>query len=252
MDVPGQEPEVLHLSDTHMGCLEFKEDQFKAVPEWVMADPNRYVIITGDLINNGLKNSVSDVYEEIIPPGKQPDKAAELLAPMASRIVAMTSGNHEHRTKKDADIDPTDIIALKILEKTGIKVPVLHDGGFVQVRWGERPNGKPWSEEIYATHGSGRGDAKAMLERIGRMVVARVNIAGHKHQELSFTDSILTLDRRNQKEVFFKRLFMCAPGFMGWGRYAKRALYKPTATGAPTLTFTSDNRIYASIGGKVC
>lgn len=252
MDSPYDEIEWLLITDLHVGDAAFDEKGFLEARKWVLEAPNRYVVCTGDLCNNGLKNSVSDVYSEVIQPGRQPEYVASLLAPIADRIVAITSGNHERRTKKDSDVDPTETIVDKLCVKTGVKVPIIVDGGYIRVRWGARKNQKPWSEAVYITHGAGKGTPYSMLQRLGQMCYARVYITGHKHQEVAFSDKLLLPDNRNCKEVFANRLFICAPGFLSWGGYAKRELYKPTRTGAPTVTFTSDNKIYTSIGGKVC
>src|SRR5690606_39788064 len=56
--------DLVVLSDMHVGDPLFDEQLFFRVRDWVLAEPNRYVICNGDLMNTATKDSVSDVYRE--------------------------------------------------------------------------------------------------------------------------------------------------------------------------------------------
>ena len=77
-------------------------------------DPNGYVILNGDLINNAIKTSVSDTYMETMSPEKQIDTLVELFTPIKDRILSIVTSNHEERTWRLVGLDPTRNFAYKL------------------------------------------------------------------------------------------------------------------------------------------
>jgi Archaeal DNA polymerase II, small subunit/DNA polymerase delta, subunit B len=63
--------DLVVLSDMHVGDPLFDEQLFFRVRDWVLAEPYRYVICNGDLMNTATKDSVSDVYRETLNPADQ-------------------------------------------------------------------------------------------------------------------------------------------------------------------------------------
>lgn len=108
--------EILPLSDLHIGDPAFNEPALKNYLKYVQLEPNRYILLNGDILNNATKASVSDIYAETMPPRRQIEHAAELLAPVADRILGIVSGNHERRTDKESGISPVEILAEKLGE----------------------------------------------------------------------------------------------------------------------------------------
>ena len=106
--------EILPLSDLHIGDPGFNEPALKNYLRYVQAEQNRYILLNGDVINNATKGSVSDIYAETMPPRRQIEHAADLLAPVADRVLGIVSGNHERRTDKESGISPVEILAEKL------------------------------------------------------------------------------------------------------------------------------------------
>ena len=63
--------EVLPLSDLHVGDASFDRECFLRYIRYVEAEPNRYILLNGDILNNATKSSVSDIYEETMNPRDQ-------------------------------------------------------------------------------------------------------------------------------------------------------------------------------------
>lgn len=63
--------ELYPISDLHIGDPTFKEKEFGQFLSYIEKTENAYVICIGDLINNAIKSSISNVYEETMPPSKQ-------------------------------------------------------------------------------------------------------------------------------------------------------------------------------------
>ena len=87
------------------------EQEWIAFCRQIASDQNAYIILGGDLMNNATRSSVSNVFEERIRPRDQKKQLVTLLEPVRDRILCMVSGNHERRSGKDADDDPTYDIA---------------------------------------------------------------------------------------------------------------------------------------------
>ena len=66
-------------------------------------DENAYLILTGDMMNNATKSSVSDIYSEVCSPSEQ--KMHDPAVSVKDRILCVM-GNHENRSKKEVDLDP--------------------------------------------------------------------------------------------------------------------------------------------------
>ena len=87
------------LGDVHLGSKECNIDLLKKWVSTVENDPYGYAVLIGDIMNMGLRNSKSNVYEEVLPPIKQKELCFELLNPIAHKIIGGCSGNHEYRCK---------------------------------------------------------------------------------------------------------------------------------------------------------
>ena len=87
----GPEIEIHPLADLHVGSREYSEKAFVAWRDMILSEPNRYVVVCGDITDNGVKSSVTSVYEAVMQPREQRIHAAELLAPLKDRILCATS-----------------------------------------------------------------------------------------------------------------------------------------------------------------
>ena len=98
--LPGRTVKVWAVADVHIGAKECDMDGFKAFLRKMQDEPDSYLVIVGDVLNNGIKDSMTNVYEETMPPHTQVDVATELLKPIADKILGCVGGNHERRTTK--------------------------------------------------------------------------------------------------------------------------------------------------------
>lgn len=59
---------IYPLGDLHIGSQDFSMTYWKKWIETVQADPNGKVVIIGDLVDNGLKNSKTLPYDAVMRP----------------------------------------------------------------------------------------------------------------------------------------------------------------------------------------
>ena len=62
---------VYPIGDVHIGSAEFNEKLFRKWVQMVEDDPNGAVCIIGDMMDMGLKNSKTNIYEQKLPPLEQ-------------------------------------------------------------------------------------------------------------------------------------------------------------------------------------
>ena len=56
------------IADVHLGAQEHMEREWADFCDHLLEDPSAYVILGGDLINNATRNSVSNVFDEVMRP----------------------------------------------------------------------------------------------------------------------------------------------------------------------------------------
>jgi len=101
------EIEVYVISDLHMGSAQFDEVMWQRAKEEIMSQPNRYCVFIGDMMENAVPGSKSDVFTQVATPLMQREWVAQQFTDLADRIIAVTDGNHErNRSYKLAGLYP--------------------------------------------------------------------------------------------------------------------------------------------------
>lgn len=83
------------LGDIHVGSPQYDEDATQKKLQIIKDDPNGVVTLCGDLADYGLKNSVSNVYQQKMSPEEQQKYLLKLFEPIKKKIVSAVPGNHE-------------------------------------------------------------------------------------------------------------------------------------------------------------
>lgn len=94
------------IGDTHVGSAQFNEDAVRKKIQIIKDDPCGVVSLCGDLADYGLRNSVTNVYQQTMPPKAQQEYVYELFKPISDKIVSCTGGNHEERITKEVGTCP--------------------------------------------------------------------------------------------------------------------------------------------------
>lgn len=105
--IKGRTIKVWTVADVHIGSNECQLEAFRAFLRRVMDDDDSFIVCCGDLINNCIKDSVTNVYDETMPPSAQIQLAADLLRPLAQhgKILGIFDGNHDARSAKSVKMD---------------------------------------------------------------------------------------------------------------------------------------------------
>ena len=229
-DVP--EVTVYPLADVHLGAEGAEVMAFYKLVGEIAKEPNTYVTLQGDLIDNGTRNSVTNIFRATMPPSQQKREMAKALEPIRDKILCILPGNHERRSGKDADDDPCYDIAAKL----DLEDRYREDMAFVRVALGRNRNGnqKPYSYLLACVHGAGGGALPgSTVNKADRFMSSMdgvdVFIHGHSHKPYALRGSKLVVDTSNKRVTRRPTLAMCAGSWLGYVGYPVEKMLTPTA-----------------------
>ena len=239
---------IYPISDVHLGSLEHNSKEWKKFVEKITDEPNSYIILAGDLMNNATRSSVSNIFEETLRPSEQKKRLIKYLAPIKDKIICAVSGNHERRSGKDADNDPM----YDIMCKLDLEDIYRQNLAFVKIQLGapEKLKKKQASTYTFAvTHGSGggifTGSGVNKNERFG-FVIDGLDclIVGHTHKGAVSKPSKIVIDPRNNVVTMKSFTVISSQSWMNYGGYAAQKMLLPsssaTADGAQKIVLSSN------------
>ena len=232
VDLPEKykEVKIIPLSDFHIGDSLCNIEAIKKVLEEVKDSDSTFIILNGDLINNGVKNSVSNVYDEKLTPMEQIVKLCDLLEPVKDKILVIHPGNHEARTYKEDGIDITRIVArqLKIEDRFS------DTWWYLYLTLGHGEKGRPVMYTITGVHGYGGGKKSGgkinNLVEMSDKVVADIYIMGHTHTPIMTRNTIYIPDYQHRTLVKKDKYYIMTNSFLEYGGYGEMLGFTPGTT----------------------
>lgn len=211
---------IYPIGDVHIGS---KECDIELLQEWiniVKDDPFGYAVIIGDMMNMGLKNSKSNVYEEVLNPLQQKELCYELLKPIKHKILAGCSGNHEARMVKEVGDNPLYDVFCRLQ----IEDVYRENACFIKVNLGQRKSDRQVSYGIVLTHGSTRGKDERWVYAVDN---CDLFINGHTHNADHQPLGKIRMDLHNEcvRTVSFQNVVVVP--FQQYGGYALRGKFLP-------------------------
>jgi hypothetical protein len=215
--------ELTHLTDLQYGSKGFQRDRFIKYRDWMLASPNRFAFLGGDLIDAATVLSIASPYENTGEPIDQVDGLCSLLEPLATRgrLLGYVGGNHERRTIKTFG-DCGRLIA------KNLRVPYSRGVQLIDVHFGEH---KPFKVSLW--HGVGgartKGAKAQMVHRFMQQADSHLYMVGHLH------DAIVLFDWRQIRAGNHIKLQKIA-GVMStsflkyWSSYAEVSAMSPSDT----------------------
>lgn len=226
------------FSDLHIGSKKYDKALIEERIERVKNDPNTYCIILGDIVNNSIKTSVGDVYEEPLSPMQQITTAIELFRPIKHKVLGCVCGNHERRTYKQDGIDIIHFMCMEL----GISDRYSYDAVLLFIRLGvkSRDKRRKMLYTVYMTHGDGQGGrligGKANgLQRRGKVVNADIVITGHTHTPFTFREKTYAIDAINSTVQEREQVFVNASATLKYEEYAELYGLPPSSVISPRV-----------------
>jgi UDP-2,3-diacylglucosamine pyrophosphatase LpxH len=222
--------DIFGISDLHMGHPGWNEPEFQKMSRFILAEPNRFIVLGGDLVDNQVKSSKGSPFEATMSPSKQREMAAEILHPLRDRTLVIIPGNHEESSVKDTDSNPAEMIAerLDILER------YRRDLAYLSISVGERKNHKyrPTNYCVCNMHGRGAGRLMGsglnIADASAAVMGADLFIMGHTHKSAIAPGS--RFECKHSQGVMVQRDYqvMINTAWLDYVGYAVRNMYRPT------------------------
>ena len=217
---------IYPIADAHIGSAEFDENLFKTWLNVVLSDSLGYVVMAGDMLNNGIKSSKTNVYEEVMRPRDQKEYLYESLRPIAEagKILCANGGNHCYRNVREVDNDPL----YDVMCWWRIGHLYRQDACYMKLSLGKtiKNHSKPVVYGVVTVHGATQNKHDKWAAGVDG---ADVIISGHTHTPDYKPRSKIKLDLRNDKVILAPYRQVVCPPFTKYGGYAQRAEYQPFA-----------------------
>lgn len=247
---------IYPIADVHYGALEHNADGWTAICKEILGQKNAYLILAGDLLNNATRSSISNIFEETIRPREAKKRMVEMLEPLRDRILCITTGNHERRSIKDADDDPTYDISCK-LDLEDIYRPNI---AFLNIGIGTRADTGTANQSfcIAVTHGAGGGIYTGATvnrnERFGNIIDGLdCLIVGHTHKGTITRPSKWVIDAASNQVLQRDYLVVSCVSWMEFGGYAAQKMLLPSSHSTPQklLLKRKPNRVHGKRIGVI-
>ena len=234
------------ISDVHLGAREHMEQEWANFCDHFLEDPNAYLILGGDLINNATRTSISNIFDDVMRPREQKQLMAEMLKPLSKRILCIIPGNHERRSGKDADDDPVYDIACKL----NLEDVYRENIAFLKLQIGTRKGGGRSAPTYMLTvlHGSGggiwTGAAVNRNERFSYTIDGTdAVLVGHTHKPYVAQPGKIFIDPQNNRVTIKPFKVIVATSWMNYGGYAAQKQMLPASHAPQLITLHGDKKL---------
>ena len=236
----GHDITIYPVFDVHLGSPECMEQEFIKFIDDVSKQENAYLILGGDLIDNGTKSSVTNPFRATMPPSQQKREMANILEKVHDRILCFVPGNHERRSGKDADDDPVYDIASKL----DLESLYRENIAFMKLQLGKEKakDGKARPTYMMAVnHGSGggilTGGGVNRNERFGYVLDGLdALIVGHTHKPYVTQPGKIVLNPQSNVVMIKPFKVISATSWLNYGGYAAQKMLLPSTHCLNTIT----------------
>lgn len=222
---------IIPIADVHIGDKLSNLKLLKEALQRIKDEPNTFTIINGDLCNMALKNSKSDVYSDNLSPMEQVLTATELLEGIKNKILVISTGNHEDRTKKETNIDVTRLIAKQL----GIEDRYAEAWWYLYLTFGKDIRGRAITYGITGIHGYGGGRKSGgkinRLEDMSQVVIADLYLMSHTHKPITTKNCIYIPYYQSRALSKQEMYYLMTNSFLeSDGGYAEKMGFSPSNT----------------------
>jgi len=231
-DLPLKRVRLYPIGDWHYGSPQADIPFIKQVLKRIQKEPEARWVGMGDLIENAIVGSKSDIYIQTLPPEKQVADVVKMLMPIRDKCLFMIPGNHEERTMRLVGLHPDNIIASQLM--------VRYIGYSALAMLDLRRARTPRSFLCYFHHSTGGGytaggkiNAAAKLRLI--VPTADATFSGHSH---TTSRSPVTWYDASYKHLLKKTGYDYIIGSaLGWkGSYAEEKAKRPSTVEQVVVT----------------
>lgn len=223
--------------DEHLGSRHHDVDHHKKMIEWILSNPNMYVLLMGDALETATKDSIgAGIFEQDMLVQEQLEAYVELHKDLAKegRILGIHVGNHEFRVYKHSGLNLTKLLATSLSNYSQTEIKYFDHGILHYYQVGSQ------GYTIYSCHGGagasrlpGKMNAVMHLERVAE---AEVYAMGHTHGLGHLSVKRYGVDKRTRKVIEREKHFINTGSYLSyWGSYAHMKGYSVLKKGSPVI-----------------
>jgi hypothetical protein len=239
---------IIPVADVHLGAIEHDQKAWESFLQSVLAEPNIYICLLGDLLNNSIRGAgFANPFDEVIRPMAAKKMMVEYLTPIRDRILCCCDGNHEYRTTRETD----QSLSFDIMAKLDLEDLYRENQVFMKISIGRRGKGKaeqPGTSYMFVmTHGTGGGvlpGSTANRNERSAYIYEGIDclVAAHTHRGMLTRPDKIVLDPRNNRVTLRSCLVASAESWLTYGGYAARKMLLPNEHGKPFVMTLADTR----------
>lgn len=237
---------IYPVADVHLGAAMVMETEFAEFCEKIAKEKNTYVILGGDLLDNGIKSAVgASIYRQKYFPSEAKSIMTEYLAPLAEKgkILACINGNHEFRSTKETD----DTLLYDICFRLHIEHLFRESIAFIKIQFGNTDySGKQNPTYVLTVvHGHGGGMTGAFVnkgEKFGNIDGSDALILGHSHKPFVSQPGKIKIDTHNNQVKIVPYKVICASSWLQYGGYAAQMMLQPTTHTSTKLILCGNHK----------
>ena len=206
--------EIIHITDAQAGHVAFRRGKMEEYNKWVLAEPNRFMVWGGDMIDAANAFSPGQPWENMFEAQSQIYQFCDMMAPVAHRVLGAISGNHERRGLKT--FGDLGILLGKLLQ-----IPWSTGQQFIDIYWGDW---KPFRIDLWHGKGAAITPGARMNMLYAAMMASDANLVlvGHLHDAFCKFRWLKQRDSANMKLRFVKQGGAMSSSFLEYmGTYAE-------------------------------
>ena len=241
--------ELMFLSDIHAGSAQHNASKWNKVKEYILDDSYRYFVIVGDVMENAIPGSKSDMFTQRLNPMEQQQWFYDQLLDLKDRCVGVVDGNHENnRTIKTAGIYPL----YDVMHDVGISERYRHNLMCLDLTLGH-PHGTKGVHNGGGKRNHYRGVCVHVAKDQKTFTSADIYegidffARGHDHDSWCHPRAKMVFDDKNkvlkQKDVYS----IDCGSFLNWGGYSMIGGYRPQPAVVQSLILSSRNVELSSV-----
>jgi hypothetical protein len=224
---------IVAIGDLHLGSPHYHDETLRETLRFVDEYRERCrILLPGDICEVATKGSVgAGVYEQILTPPEQINRAVEIFRPYADLIDGVIIGNHEMRVYKDTGVD---LLAEVFCPKLGIEDKYLRYQGVVKYAW----NNRAYNVALWHGAGGGKrpGSAINKVNEMKNTVFADVYLMGHVHRLGSTKEDYFIPDPQHMKMRRITQAYVVTGSALEYeGSYAEMMGLTPSTKGFPVI-----------------
>lgn len=205
--------ELIQITDVQFGSKACNVKRVIEYRDWILSEPNRFVLFTGDNIDAATVFSPGTPWDNWFQPQSQVYRFCEIFAPIRHRVLGFVGGNHERRSIP-AFGDAGTLIA------TLLKIPYSAGQLLMDINFGKHDPFK-----VHLWHGVGgartKGTVAQVLDRFMQKGDSQLYVMGHLHQGMVLPG--WRMERNNRGGIRLKKIMgMIGTSFLDyWGSYGE-------------------------------